>query len=1078
MSNIFYGKTNLDCVKGLIEQLKKNYQKDPQAEHLFIVPDRISVLTEVKIFESLGIESTCNIRVLTLSRLASIVMEGMSVIPKTSSCMIFQKLLKDNRQDLKCFNKRIDIDLASCVFETISQFKSCRIPVENVYVSSQNKILEDKLSDMALLYDKYQKYLKQKNLYDSLDRLDFVELKIKDNDFIKSSYIYIGSFDSFTFQGFQIISSIMKTCIEFNIGLVKTDSLLNSHIYDDEFESNILKLFQVNNIEPQIVFCKEHTENQFKFLQDNLFSFNYYQSQIKSSNIELFEGRDFEEEVLFCASKIKELIISQKYNFNDFVVAVCGLKQKENIIDRIFSQYNFNYYIDSSVEFKNSLIVRFLNAVYDVITENFSRVSILSFLKNPLVCVNQEQLDDFEDYLIKYNINDIFTLRNSKIESCKFYENFNLVRSVLFDTLQELLKDIESSKYYKDFISSFESFLTKQNIQEKLFNLATIYTQDGNIKQAKLFEQYYSNLSEVLDLLKSVLGEEECDFKLFYSTLLSGINSVKISTTPLSTNAMFIGDASTSFYDRSKVYFVLGADEKSFPFTLNDCGLISDKEIKELSESYKLEPTIASINLKERFKAYELLLMPSDKLYLSYNYAENGTQKSKILNDVSKMFALENALGGFGYLPFNNYEDIDFYTINNNYKTAKNNLINSVRSVYDGQTNKDKNLDSLFLAVDKEEKVNLNLFDFKNNILLKENYFFTKNSVSVSQVESFMTCPFLHFVRYGLKLKEKDEGELNALNIGTILHDVAKIFIDNNTLPMPDQNVETEAKKCFEEVLQNQVFESVKNNSQNKVLIKNLSSEAVRFCKVLNYQAKYSSFKNLATEIRFDNKNLIKSFKIKVNNHLISLVGQVDRIDKFEDYFRIIDYKTGKCDTSLKELFFGKKVQLEAYLKVVETSLKLKPAGCYYMPVKSSFADDKTSLQAKYQLKGKTVNIDSVINASDNRLEIDNLKSDIVEIKFNKNDSEGRQLNAYAKVVNKSDIENFSNYAISLISKACEDILKLDITPKPLVFGSDDPCKTCKHFALCRFDENFKNYKRLPQIKITEENFLEREEDK
>ena len=122
MSNIFYGKTNLDCVKGLIEQLKKNYQKDPQAEHLFIVPDRISVLTEVKIFESLGIESTCNIRVLTLSRLASIVMEGMSVIPKTSSCMIFQKLLKDNRQDLKCFNKRIDIDLASCVFETISQF--------------------------------------------------------------------------------------------------------------------------------------------------------------------------------------------------------------------------------------------------------------------------------------------------------------------------------------------------------------------------------------------------------------------------------------------------------------------------------------------------------------------------------------------------------------------------------------------------------------------------------------------------------------------------------------------------------------------------------------------------------------------------------------------------------------------------------------------------------------------------------------------------------------------------------------------------------------------------------------------
>lgn len=1077
MSNIFYGKTNLDCVRGLIEKLKKNYQEDPQAEHLFIVPDRISVLTEVKIFESLGIESTCNIRVLTLSRLASMVMEDMTVIPKTSSCMIFQKLIKDNRQQLKCFNKRVDSDLASCVFETISQFKSCRIPVESVFVSSQNKILEDKLSDIALLYDKYQKYLKQKNLYDSLDRLDFVELKIKENNFIKSSYIYIGCFDSFTFQGFQIISSIMKTCKEFNIGLVKTDSLLNSHIYDEEFEENILKLFQFNNIEPQVVFCKEQAENQFKFLQDNLFGFNYYPLKLKDTNIELFEGKDFEEEVLFCASKIKELIISKKYNFNNFVISVCGLKQKENVIDRIFSQYNFNYYIDSSVEFKNSLIVRFLNAIYDVITENFSRVSVLSFLKNPLLCLNQEQLDDFEDYLIKYNINDIYSLKNSNIKSCKFYENFNLIRNKLFETLQELLQTIEQAKIYNDYISAFETFLAKQNIQEKLFNLATIYTQQGNIKQAKLFEQYYSNLSEVLDLLKSVLGEEECDFKLFYSTLLSGINAVKISTTPLSTNAMFVGDTSTSFYDKSKVYFVLGADEKSFPFTLNDCGLISDKEIKELSENYKLEPSIASINLKERFKSYELLLMPSEKLYLSYNY-EGGNQKSKILNDISKMFVLENNSGGFNVLPFKNYEDIDFYTINNNYKTAKNNLINNLRAVYDGQANKDKNLDGLFLAVDKQEKVNLSLFDFKNNIILNKNHFFTKNSVSVSQIESFMTCPFLHFVRYGLKLKEKDEGELNALNIGTILHDVAKIFFDRNSLPMLEANIEAEAKKCFDEVLQNQVFESVKNNNQNKVLIKNLANEAVRFCKVLNYQAKYSSFKNLATEIRFDNKNIIKSFKIKVNNHLISLVGQVDRIDKFEDYFRIIDYKTGKCDTSLKELFFGKKVQLEAYLKVVETSLKLKPAGCYYMPVKSGFADDKTSLQAKYQLKGKTVNIDSVINASDNRLEIDNLKSDIVEVKFTKNDSENRKLSAYAKVVNKSDIENFSNYAIALISKACEDILKLDITPKPLVLGSDDPCKNCKHFALCRFDENFKNYKRLPQTKITEENFFNKEEDK
>ncbi|MBR4002599.1 MAG: PD-(D/E)XK nuclease family protein [Clostridia bacterium] len=1078
ISNIFYGKTNYDCVEGLIEKLKQNYFNDPDAQHLFIVPDRISVLTEVKIFNKLNIDSTCNIRVLTLSRLASIVVENMPVIPKTSSCMIFQKLLKDNRQNLKCFNKHIDSDLATCLFDTVSQFKSCRIPIEQVCVNTKNKILEDKLSDIALLYSEYQKHLKNNNLIDSLDRLDFVSELVKNNDFIKSSYIYIGNFDSFTFQGFQIIGSIMKVCREFNIGLVQTDSLVNAHIYDEVFKNNILKLFEVNNIEPQVVMCRENVSGEFKHLQDNLFGFNNYQIKIKESKIKLFEGKTFEEEVLNCASKIKDLIINKKYKFSDFVVCVCSLAKRAKVVDKIFKQYNFSYYIDSAVNFNESVLIRFLNCLVDVVTENFSRVSVLSLLKNALVEVDREAIEDFEDYLIKYNLSDLYSIKNSNVSSSKFYENFNSVRNYLFEILSTFITDVESAKTYKEFIDAFEGVLVKLEVSQKLMNFATTYTSQGNIKQAKLFEQYYSNLTEIFDNLREVLGKEECDLKLFHSTILSGVSSTKISTTPLSTNSLFVGDSSTSFYDKSKVYFVLGADEKSFPFTLNDCGLISDKEISQLSDSYKLEPTVASINLKERFKCFELLLKPTEKLFLSYNYQENGAQKSKILNDVSKMFSLEDEFGGFDVLPFDNYESEDFLIKNNNLKTARNNALVNIRGVYDGNYQVDEKCNTLFNAVNSEKEIDLKLFDFKNDIKLKKNYFFGKNTVSVSQVESFMSCPFLHFVRYGLRLKEKDEGELDRLNIGTILHDIAKDFSDKNKLPIDDSLVKGCATKSFDKVMSGEVFESIKNNPMNKVLIQNLLQEAIRFCSVLNYQAKYSKFKTMATEIRFDDKKLIKSFKIKINNHILSLVGQVDRIDTFKDYFRIIDYKTGKCDTSLRELFFGKKVQLEAYVKVVGDSLKLKPAGAYYLPVKSSFADDSSTLQLKYQLKGNTISSDEVINASDTRLESDTLTSDIIQIRFNKNDSEERTLYKKTKVLSSTDLENVSNYAISLIGKACEDILKLDITPKPLVLSSnDDPCKNCKHFALCRFDENFKNYKRSPKLDVEYKTFSKGDEE-
>ena len=734
MSNIFFGKTNYDCVEGLINKLKENYLLDPTAKHLFIVPDRISVLTEVKIFNKLNIESTCNIRVLTLSRLASMVLENTPVISKVSSSMIFQKLLKENKENLKCFNKKIDSDLATCLFETVSQFKSCKIEVDQVSVASKNKILQDKLSDIALLYSAYQKHLKDNNLLDSMDRLDFVQEQIRNSEIIKSSYIYIGNFDSFTFQGFQIIGSLMKTCCEFNIGLTQTDNPINEHIYDDEFKTKVLKLFEVNNIEPNIVFCGENAKGQFKYLQDKLFGFNYYPLKVKNSSIQLFEGANFEEEVLFCASTIKDLIVNKGYKFSDIVVCIASLAKREKIVDRIFKQYDFCYFLDGSVIFKDSCLIRLLISLVEVIQENFSSVSVLSLLKNPLLKIDMEKVEDFEDYLIKYNVKDLYLLKSSNITSSSFFENFDFVRTSLFELLKSFIPSIENAKNYNDYLVAFEEILVKLDVNQTLMDFATKFTSEGNIKQAKLFEQYYNSLTEIFENLRTVLGEEETDLKLFYSTLLSGINSTKISTTPLSTNSMFVGDSSTSFFDKAKVYFVLGADEKNFPFTLNDCGLISDKEISELSDSYKLEPTIASINAKERFKAFEILLLPSEKLYLSYNYNE-GKVKSKILNDVSQMFVLEDDFGKFNILPFITYDHLDFLSLNNNFKTAKNNLISSLRGLYDGQPQLNKKLNCLFNVVNSREKINLDLFNFKNEVSLKNNIFFNKFFIFIANFD-------------------------------------------------------------------------------------------------------------------------------------------------------------------------------------------------------------------------------------------------------------------------------------------------------------------------------------------------------
>ena len=142
MKNIFLGATNFDCQEAIIDKLGQNLRDG--GHHIFLVPDRTTVNVEKRIFEKLNIESTCDVEVLTLSRLASRIIKDANIISKQASCMILQKLLRENRDKLLCF-KKIDADLAENIFGTISQFKSCKINFADVKVKTENKLLQDKL---------------------------------------------------------------------------------------------------------------------------------------------------------------------------------------------------------------------------------------------------------------------------------------------------------------------------------------------------------------------------------------------------------------------------------------------------------------------------------------------------------------------------------------------------------------------------------------------------------------------------------------------------------------------------------------------------------------------------------------------------------------------------------------------------------------------------------------------------------------------------------------------------------------------------------------------------------------------
>lgn len=86
-------------------------------------------------------------------------------------------------------------------------------------------------------------------------------------------------------------------------------------------------------------------------------------------------------------------------------------------------------------------------------------------------------------------------------------------------------------------------------------------------------------------------------------------------------------------------------------------------------------------------------------------------------------------------------------------------------------------------------------------------------------------------------------------------------------------------------------------------------------------------------------------------------IGRVDRIDTMETeeniYVKIVDYKTGKKDLSLSDLYYGLQLQLMVYLRAAvdkqtrRSKKRVIPAGVLYYHIEDPFVTSRLDFEEK-----------------------------------------------------------------------------------------------------------------------------------
>lgn len=1019
---------------------------DLSQNNIIIVPDKLSLYAEQSIFNVLNIDVYFNLSVMGITKFANYILDKNNLKPEQctnlESKLFILRSIQNVSKDFKCFSKNYTLGFVDEMFTKLEQIKSSRCNIDDLIDENASTGTKLKFEDIKLIYNEYERLRGGK-----LDGCALLELFNKtccECEYLKNCNIYFIGFDSLTKQGLQILQNASKSANYTQISVVAPQTQNNRNIYDQTFLDSIINMAKSEKIECETKWLNLDLKgNERNFTLNNLFS---RKSKFNGKNeyFSIYKANSKAEEIELCVKTINYKLKTENVNFNDF--AICCNEDYHNILASNLQSLGIDVYKDSKY--------------------NLFQLEPIKYIFNLFIYLTQKN----EQYLINIINNDFCPLNEkNKYELLTELKKFGSVGSFIKygknenEEIKDFIEKITSKIDENNYLLLFEKIIENSKISQKIQEKCVFFEKNDEILLNKVFLQIESKLNDVVETLKKLLNFSSISTQEFTNILQKILMETEISSVPSTTNQVFIGDSKSYYFDK-KYVFILGFNEGSLPIVLNDYGLISDKEILSPTIKAKLEPTTKIINKRTKFKLFEILTSGTNNCYIYYHSFDQENKqaiKSEFVSELEYLFELQEVES----------EKLKTIFSSNNYI---NKLCFNSKDNYSANLSLRSNLDSKMQGIINFALVKNNKLYFKpkQNVVAVDfsKLFFKDNKTSISVIQTYNLCPKSAFLSNGLKLSPIKKDKIEASLVGTFIHKIGEDFVKSNkqNLGGLDENqIKDSVNNLIDKTLIDEKYYSLLL-PENKFLLNLIKQEALRFCIFINYEQSVSNFKPVYTEKYFGGTHSFKPIVIDVDNVQYSISGFVDRIDVCEDYFRIIDYKTGNTTNAngANLLYYGTQIQLFVYAKAIKDNINKKLFGAFYLPIKNSFAKNGEEM---YSFSGFYEDNVQMAMMCDSDLTPDNPQSTLIGARLNKPDKNG-EINI-RKANNVFTSENFDailKYSIEVVKKAVQNINSGFIDCSPIM----DKCSKCDFNKICKnaFNDDLERNK---EIKISKENFME-----
>lgn len=1081
-----YGRAGTGKSNYCFQEIEENI--NTQNKIYIITPEQFSYMAEKKLLEAIRKQAVINAEVLTFNRMADRINaevggKNEKQITKSSKAMLVFSALKENKQDFTFLgNSNENLELA---IKGITEFKKHGVTLENIEQNIEN--IEDinlklKLQDMKKIYLEYENKI-QNEYIDEDDKLTQLAKNLEKSQMFDNSYIYIDEFAGFTHQEYEILRKLMNkakkititSCIDpekvfTNINLETSIFSPNKKVID-----KIIKIAEDEKIKIENPVILENTHRfkneELKHLEENIYANSYKKYSKNPKNIKLFLAANPYSEIEYVAKQIIKLVRDEGYKYSDISIITKNIESIESIAKAVFNKYGIPIYIDGKDELSQNIGVKYVLAILEIFSKNWSMETVLSYIKLGFCDIEKQEIYKIENYIKKWGIRGLKKYK----EDWKLGENeeelkqINIIRKKVVEPLIKFREKLSHQNTAQEISKEIYKFIEENDFYNKLNEKISVLEKNKELRLASDYKLSVENLISVLDEIVAFFKDEKITFEKYSEILKTGLNYRELGSIPQKIEQVVLGDVDRSRTHKVRAVFILGMNDGVFPSINKNEGFFNDKD-REILKGLGLELAKGTLEMlfDEEFNIYKALTTAEEKLFLSYASSDKdgaSLRSSAIITKIKKMFPELKEES----------DVVKKYTEVSSPKSTFDELLYNLREYKNGEEidpiwfevykwyyEQEEWKDKLSGALKGLEYTNKAETISQDNI---EKLYGKKLKTSISKLEQYKECPFSFHLKYGLKLKEADEFKLKSIDTGSFMHDVVDAFFEE----VKQEDLKSLNKEEIKSIVYD-IIEQKLNLKKNAIFtsspkfivltnrLKKVIAESIYY---IVYQMQNSDFNVLGNEVEFSKT---------IDN--IEIVGKIDRIDVAESeegsFIRIIDYKSSTKSLDLNKMVTGLQIQLLTYVDIMSEKTNKEPVGMLYFnliePIISknrNLSDEEIEeeIRKAFRMKGLILSDIRVIKMMDNELETG--ASKIIPVTLDKS---GNVSQTRSSILTKEEFTSLQKKIRKLIKQIADEILsgRIEIKPTYNPKQKKSACEYCPYKTICGFNPKKNVYEYIP----------------